>query len=356
MNISNFHDINHCFSAKLAHVIGLEESIVFSQVHYWIRKSGKNISNSSFLWIYNSFDDWKKQFSYWSLSKIKRIFYSLEKKGILISKKINSHKWNHTKWYSLNYDKLSSFLDNSAIPETAKPLISKRNNRLSQNDTIIVKEIKNNYTNKTSISPKKENSESNKFFDEWKKEFKVETLFLTSRRQYRLTKVVTKYCNNSLEEWKKLISNIKSSDFLMGKVTSFKISFDWLIKESNLIKVLEGNYTNRITNSNSSNEKVSSGVVLEKPIVESNQKWKRVMEKAVKLFGKEVYVSWFSKVKFMAEERGKIILSYSSKFIKDWIETNYCSKLSRIWRDYFGKEIEIIFRHNEVSNLKGCFA
>lgn len=37
----------------------------------------------------------------------------------------------------------------------------------------------------------------------------------------------------------------QSSDFLSGRKTDFKASFDWLINKSNMVKVLEGNYDNR---------------------------------------------------------------------------------------------------------------
>lgn len=43
----------------------------------------------------------------------------------------------------------------------------------------------------------------------------------------------------------KAISMVKESDFLMGYKTDFVITFDWLFKQKNFPKVLEGNYTNK---------------------------------------------------------------------------------------------------------------
>ena len=77
---------------ELALEIGLEESIVLKQIEYWISKCGKHILNEPGLWIYNSINEWHKQFSYWSLSKLRRILSSLEKNGILLSKKVNAKK------------------------------------------------------------------------------------------------------------------------------------------------------------------------------------------------------------------------------------------------------------------------
>jgi len=41
------------------------------------------------------------------------------------------------------------------------------------------------------------------------------------------------------------IKETADSDFLCGKVTNFSASFDWVLKPSNLPKVLEGNYRNK---------------------------------------------------------------------------------------------------------------
>ena len=57
---NNFH--THLVIPELAEELGLDESIVLQQIHYWITKSGKLINDE--FWIYNTFEDWKKQFKY----------------------------------------------------------------------------------------------------------------------------------------------------------------------------------------------------------------------------------------------------------------------------------------------------
>ena len=47
-----------------------------------------------------------------------------------------------------------------------------------------------------------------------------------------------------------VIDNIKASAFLKGYVKDFIITFDWLVKPNNYIKVLEGNYNERATPAN----------------------------------------------------------------------------------------------------------
>lgn len=46
------------------------------------------------------------------------------------------------------------------------------------------------------------------------------------------------------EFWEKFMHRVQNSNFLTGKKTDFVANFDWIIKESNFIKILEGNYDN----------------------------------------------------------------------------------------------------------------
>lgn len=48
--------------------------------------------------------------------------------------------------------------------------------------------------------------------------------------------------SDTLEFWEGLFNYIKKSPFLMGKKGSFSASFDWIIQESNFVKIFEGNY------------------------------------------------------------------------------------------------------------------
>ena len=47
-----------------------------------------------------------------------------------------------------------------------------------------------------------------------------------------------------LEDFKILFEKAETSDFLTGRSGSWSASFDWLIKDSNMAKVLDGNYDN----------------------------------------------------------------------------------------------------------------
>lgn len=93
---------------SLACVVGLNESIVLQQIHYWLeinRKAGKNVRDGM-VWVYSAIEDWQKQFPFWSESTVKRVFASLEKSGIIVSGCYNRLRMDRTKWYSIDYAKL----------------------------------------------------------------------------------------------------------------------------------------------------------------------------------------------------------------------------------------------------------
>jgi len=95
-------------SRSLAILIGLNESIVLQQIHYWLKqneKSKRNFRDGHF-WTYNSYPEWQKQFPFWSESTVKRAITKLEKEGYLISGNYNKLKIDRTKWYRINYDML----------------------------------------------------------------------------------------------------------------------------------------------------------------------------------------------------------------------------------------------------------
>lgn len=51
--------------------------------------------------------------------------------------------------------------------------------------------------------------------------------------------------NYSLEDFKTVFEKAENSSFLKGEDGGWKASFDWLIKEANMLKVLEGNYADK---------------------------------------------------------------------------------------------------------------
>ena len=115
----------HTINPQIASLIGESESILLNQLEYWISKCGRDIDNLDGKWIYNSYKKWSDQFTYWSTSKLRRTIKSLENLGLIKSTKVNSKKWNQTKWYSIDYHEYNKLLEDkhSNSPSSKTPAI-----------------------------------------------------------------------------------------------------------------------------------------------------------------------------------------------------------------------------------------
>ncbi|RNC98256.1 hypothetical protein [Lysinibacillus halotolerans] len=95
----------------LATKIGLNNAIVVQQVHYWLRIS--NNIRDGHAWVYKSMDEWAEQFPFYSKRTVQRIIAELEGKEILVVGNFNKLKFDRTKWYRIDYEKLEKLCNNA---------------------------------------------------------------------------------------------------------------------------------------------------------------------------------------------------------------------------------------------------
>lgn len=94
---------------SLAKAIGLNEAIVLQQIQYWTAlEQGEEREGRR--WIYNSVEQWRKQFPFWSDNTIQRTLQSLRDKELVDAKKLAADKWKHTLYYAINYNKLQEYI------------------------------------------------------------------------------------------------------------------------------------------------------------------------------------------------------------------------------------------------------
>ena len=126
----------------LARLIGLNESIVLQQVHYWIEIESKSKDieviekhyHNGRWYVYNTFEQWHEQFPFWSLSTLKRTIASLERRKLLLSDTFNKFGYDRTKWYTIDYEMLQSLETQESVKMTQWK-VSKCTNGKCQNDT-----------------------------------------------------------------------------------------------------------------------------------------------------------------------------------------------------------------------------
>jgi len=99
---------------SLATAIGLNEAIFLQQIYYW-SLGASGVEADGHRWIYNTQEQWRAQFPFWSVDTIQRTVKSLRTKGVLLTtNKMNRSKMDRTLWYAIDHDTLDGFVTDSA--------------------------------------------------------------------------------------------------------------------------------------------------------------------------------------------------------------------------------------------------
>lgn len=99
---------------SLAEKIGLNESIILQQLHYWIPKA--TFQHDGKTWVYNTLADWQNQFKFWSVDTIKRTLQSLKKDGFIEVEQLSEDKRDKTNYYTINYSKIDELFGEAKTP------------------------------------------------------------------------------------------------------------------------------------------------------------------------------------------------------------------------------------------------
>ncbi len=247
----------------------------------WIQKCGRNVNGLSGYWIYNSLQGWHKLLQFWSPSKIRRVIKALEDIGVLLSKQVNAYKWNHTKWYTVDMERLEEILrdplytNTVSCDDTKQNIEKKRADRSAQNEQIITI---NNYTiinssneeednfkceylikkgpapsTKQSKTPTTQTTEQEtiaQMINLWNSnvpDVQITTVttngYTTIKTPAKLLELLKTHFKNDLDIWATYAKKVASSGYLMGKVSNgFKPRFAFLTREDVIHKVQQGEY------------------------------------------------------------------------------------------------------------------
>lgn len=134
---------------SLAGKIGLNESIILQQLHYWLTES-KNVRDGE-KWVYNTYKEWQQQFPFWSDKTIRRSITKLENDGLIITGNYNKMKIDNTKWYRIDYEKLN--LLSRPLGQNDQTKRSKCPDTPGQNDQANNQRIPKNTTETAEVSP-----------------------------------------------------------------------------------------------------------------------------------------------------------------------------------------------------------
>lgn len=91
----------------LARLVGLNESIFLQQLHWLLGKIGKERDGRK--WVYRTYEEWRRDFPFWSERTIMRVVTNLEARKLLATTdKYNKVNSDRTLWYSIDYGGLDT--------------------------------------------------------------------------------------------------------------------------------------------------------------------------------------------------------------------------------------------------------
>ena len=147
-----------------------------------------------------------------------------------------------TKLTKLGYIKLTSFDGRMRVLQSclAKSASLPRKNCEADTQNLLGSTIENNTVNNTDIT----HSEIQDIFDMYHDICKSlpKVRLVTDKRKSTVKARLKKYGKEQIRE---AFEKAERSKFLTGQVKDFKASFDWILNETNLAKIIEGNYDDK---------------------------------------------------------------------------------------------------------------
>ena len=121
---------------SLAVALGdLEEAIILQQIQYWMNnpKSGR-VGADGRKYIRDTYKEFLLQFPWMKERTLKRKVKRLEDKKLLIVANLNKSKYDRTKWYSIDYDRLNQFVQMDSA-KNAPSKVQKMHDEKCNDDT-----------------------------------------------------------------------------------------------------------------------------------------------------------------------------------------------------------------------------
>jgi len=103
--------------ASLALKIGANEAMLLQQVHYWADRSTTTADGHK--WVYNTLDEWQKQFPFMSARTVKRTFANLKESGLLVVECLRDNRFDRMPYYRVHYENLANLAQTPVASEHA---------------------------------------------------------------------------------------------------------------------------------------------------------------------------------------------------------------------------------------------
>ncbi len=230
------------FDGAVAEKFGTDCAVFIAHMQYWIAKNAANERHfyEGRYWTYNSLAALERLFPFLTRRQIERIIRDLKKTGVLLTGHYSKNAYDRTTFYAIDESKLPTTQSVKSISPNGEMDCTNRGNDISPNGEIINEQ---NNTQKEEESNKTKISKAQEVVDRYNAicASLPKVVRLTDKRCRAVRLIYDKgYTPEQLDE---VFRKAQSSSFCTGQNDrGWKADFDWLLNESNLVKVLEGKY------------------------------------------------------------------------------------------------------------------
>lgn len=328
-----------------------------SQLHYWIEKQA-GILHEGMRWIYNTEKEWGKQIC---LSDRQIRFYvkKFQDLGILFVRKLHPKKSDRTNYFTINYEKLFELVDFSHQEETSsssgrdclfyntKITNKDLNNKSEEDNNKIIEPQQVSYQVEQvsifeNISKKQEgqgvsslteqnlqteqllknkNTTVQDMLAHWNKNFPKSEEKLSKNLGKLLMGAFIHRFENNMEKWQHYCAKIASSPYLMGE--GFVLSLNWVLRFSTIDRILKNELGVKDIQFIPSVQTLENQALSHIDGVGESGLCKQTRHLLLKKLGAATYVSWFTKVRFLESEKGRVIFKADNRFVEDYITQKF---------------------------------
>ena len=241
--------MQHSFDIDIAKEYGILEAILLNNMWFWVERNKANETNfyDGHYWTFNSTKAYTELFPYVTQRQIQNALKHLRDEDILQVGNYNKLTYDRTLWYAFTEK-------GKCIMQKCKMDCVKMSNALCNN----VQPIPDiNTDNKTSYinTDSKQSINYQKIVDMYNNTC-VSFPKITKLSDSRKKSIKARLNTYSYDDFQTLFNKAEASDFLKGKNNrDWQANFDWLIKDSNMTKTIDGNYDNKTSQKQQVEEK-----------------------------------------------------------------------------------------------------
>lgn len=254
--------MTHQFDIEIAQVVGVNAAVLFNHICFWVDKNKANDKHfiDGRYWTYSTTKGLVELFPYLTEKQIRTALEKLVEAGFIITGHYSKNNLNRTTWFAI--------CEKGESARKGKCICPKGQNRFAQKgETITDKSLTDksitldSYESNRESVPKGQNA-VDQIMAKWNAQdglCRVETVTRSSTRGKALNARLKEY---GLDKVLAAIDRIGKSSFLRGENDSgWQVTFDWFVKASNFVKVIEGQYDDKPVRPQKKREQQGTGNV-----------------------------------------------------------------------------------------------